>query len=280
MRKSVKKKAILTALFILLAGIMAIASKMALPSEVNVEAFDSLLVKSVGFEAVASAYFLMIYVHNAITVLIFEKRAEMSNLQIGIRFGIVYAAIYFFAMQEPVIKSSPFAAWGLDFVIYQFFGGIGEAIAALLLCLGVSAFAIEKKKRRAKAAAWRKNVPEILLIAVFFTVFRTIFYETGIIHSDVKISPIPVYVWTAVFGIVLGTGYVILKPIFATRQNRLTRIFLNAGLSIGACWILFNSFIGLIFAGAMAELLLRSVLDVAAIFTAALITRRLDKYCK
>jgi hypothetical protein len=265
---------------ILLAGIVAIASKAMLPYEVNVEDFDSVLVRTLGFEIVASLYFLMIYAHNAIVTAVFGRRSELSNKQIGLRFGVCFALIYLFGMQEVVIKSSPFAAWGIDFVIYQFFGGTGEAVAALLLCVAISIFVIEKKEHTQikNLMPFRDKVSAILLIASAFTTIRTIGYETGIVYSNIDSSPVPVYSWTVLFGIILGFCFIVIYPVYCKQQSPVILSVKTMIITIGLSWIIFNLFIGLIFAGALAELLLRGGLDVLAVFLAVLLWRKY--FCK
>jgi hypothetical protein len=278
---SKKKRLIVDLLLVFGASIIAIVSKMALPSEVNIEDFDSLFVKAIGFPIVASLYFVMIYAHNAITTIVFGNKAGLSKIQISLRFGVVFASIYMFGMQEVVVKSSPFPSWGINFIVYQFFGGIGEAIAAFLLCLGISKFSLnERKSTEAKPIfVWRNKVSAVVLIAVSFTLMRTLCYETGIIHSDVQTAPVPVYLWTIVFGLVIGVGYLVLQPIFSDDKSPVKRSVKNIVLTVGLCWTVFNLFIGLIFAGAMAELLIRSGLDVLAVFVAALLwEKHFNKY--
>lgn len=267
------KRILMTVLFIILASTIAIASMVALPSEVNVGDFDSIFVKALGFPFVASLYFIMIYTHNAIVTHMFGKQAKLSNMKVGIRFGLVFALIYLLGMQEVVIESSPFISWGINFVVYQFFGGAGEAVAALLLCVVISKFIIEKKEHHTKKSliTLHEKITVILLIAMAFTIMRTICYETGIIHSNVKSFPIPCYVWTILFGIVLGFCYTVLYPIFEKGKSFVALPCKIMILTIGLCWIIFNSFIGLIYAGAMAELLLRSGLDILAVFIATLV---------
>ena len=261
---------------------MAIASKVALPSEVNIGDFDSIFVRIFGFEIVASFYFIMIYTHNAVVTLVLGKRAKLSSGQTGVHFGLVFALIYFFGMQEVVIESSPFTSWGIDFVIYQFFGGVGEAVVALLLCVVISKCIIERKERQPEKhhGTLQKKLSAILLIAFAFTIARVIGYETGFIHSDVKSFPIPCYIWTVLFGIVLGFGYTMLRPVFEDEKGIIKLSVKIMVLTIGLSWMIFNSFIGLIFAREMFPLLIRSGLDVVASFIAALIWEKYFSKCK
>ena len=268
-----KRKIVLTALLILVAGILAIASKVMLPNDVNVGDFDSIFVKALGFEVVASLYFVMIYAHNAIVTRVFGRNADLSKWQIGLRFGVCFALIYLFGMQEVMVESSPFASWGIDFVVYQFFGGTGEAIAALLLCLAIAVFVIDKRNAQQTKASvpFRDKASAILLISAAFTAVRAIAYETGIISSDVNSFPVPCYIWTGLFGIVLGSCFILLYPVFDNQKSLVKQSAKIMILTIGLSWIIFNLFIGLIFAGTLPELLLRSGLDVLAVFLAALI---------
>lgn len=74
--------------------IFAILSKSLLPSDVNIEDFDSVFVKLIGFPVVASLYFITIYTHNAIVTQFFGRNAKLSAMQIGMRFGICFGLIY------------------------------------------------------------------------------------------------------------------------------------------------------------------------------------------
>jgi hypothetical protein len=265
------KKVVLLAILILAAALAAIASKVILPTEVNIEDFDSILVRMFGFEIVATFYFLMIYVHNAIVTFKFGETANLSNRQIGMRFGICFALIYLLGMQEVVVESSPFSAWGFDFVVYQFFGGIGEAVVALALCMSVSLLMIRKKTGTNMFMSLRDKMSAVLFTAAIFTLVRTIGYESGIIHSNVKDYPFPCYVWTILFGAVFGACFILLRPIFESQNNPVMLSVKAMVLSTGMGWTIFNMFIGLIFSGSMPEILLRCGLDVLAVFSATLI---------
>jgi len=267
------KKIILIIVLVLLAGSIAIASKVMLPSDVNVKDFDSIFVRVLGFEIVASLYFVMIYTHNAIITSVFGRRAKLSNMQIGLRFGICFALIYLFGMQEVVVEAAPYATWGLDFVVYQFFMGAGEAVAALLLCVAISLFIIDKRHaiQPKTPKLLREKASAVLLIAAAFTAVRVIAYETGTIHSNVDSFPIPSYIWTGIFGIVLGFCFIMLYPVFDNQKSPVKLSVNIMVLTVGLCWIFFNLFIGLIFAGTITEMLLRSGLDVLAVFSATFV---------
>lgn len=172
-----------------------------------------------------------------------------------------------------VVEALPFREWGFAFVSYQFFMGVGDAIPALLLCVAVAYFTLDNAHTRLPVLALSRTekIKAVALIAFAFLTERVIGYETGIITSNCHIYPIPCYIWTILFGMALGCCYVVLYPVLAREQNKLLLSFKLAVLTVGLNWIVFNSFIGLIFSGVMSQMLLRSGIDVAVFFLSCIV---------
>jgi hypothetical protein len=73
--------------------------------------------------------------------------------------------------------------------------------------------------------------------------------------------------WGYLLGLGFSIGYVLL-----TRANAAGKAVMVYG--VGLNWLIFNSFIGLVFAGAMIDALLRSAIDVATVaLSMGLLTR-------
>lgn len=269
---SMKRIIFINIFTIFFSAIFAIGVHAILPAPVELSLFDSLLVKLFGFPFVASFYFIMLFTQCAIAVRYIGVRTEASKFQTGIRFGLAFAMIYLLGMQEVVVEGSPFSSWGLEFVTYQFFMGMGDAIPVLLLCLIISYFTIENKETGNVIHKLQTVdiIKAVSIIAIAILIERTIAYESGLITSNHDTYPIPTYVWTILFGLTLGFIYVILYPLLSYKNN-LRYIPLRLTLVIGVNWIIFNCFIGLIFKDTMFEMLLRSGLDVAALFIASTI---------
>lgn len=270
-----KRKITIMILGVLFASILAILSKILWPNDVGTENFDSLAVKIFGFPAVASFYFLFIYSYNAAVLIRLGKASPLTNIQTGLRFGACFGAIYLFGMQEVVVEASPYTQWGIEYVIYQLVMGAGEALAALLLCLTLSKFFIQKKNNNVniQKSGKKQQISTIILIACAFTLERAVAYETGFISSNVDTFPVPVYAWTVIFGIILGICFTTLIPVFSIIKAESMRCFKISVVTIGFSWMIFNSFIGFIFKGELLNLLIRSGLDVVTIFLAALLSR-------
>lgn len=263
-----KRSVLISTVGVFSAVALAIMIKSLLPAEVNVDDFDSMLVTRLGFPLVAVLYFIIVYAHSIIVMQYFGRQSSFTKKQIGSRFGSVFAALYFFGMQEVVVEASPFDEWGLPFVRYQFIIGITDALPVLLLCMTVAYWIFRDKKVSPNTNQLNKSDCMIIVasVTVTFLLQRTIGYETGLVNSNAGRFSLPVYSWTALFGVVLGTSYVLLYPLFNKPKGRLKLPFQIAVLTIGLNWILFNSFIGLIFQGVMGQMLLRTGMDVAVFF--------------
>lgn len=178
-------------------------------------------------------------------------------------------------MQEVVVESSPFTTYGFEFIRYQLFMGLGDAVPAFVLCMVIALFTTKNDFKEAlfQKIKWTQRLYAISIIAISFLIERTVAYETGIISSNCDTYMVPCYIWTALFGIVLGYVYTILYPVLFHKEKWI-HIPIRFILIIGVNWIIFNSFIGLIMKGAMPEMLLRSGLDVTTLFIAACIIGR------
>ena len=269
---SIKRIIIINIITVLFSAIFAIIVHALLPSSLDDIQFDSILVKLFGFPFVASLYFIILFTHCAIAVRYIGVRSEASKFQTGIRFGVVFALIYLLGMQEVVVEATPFSEWGLEFVKHHFIMGMGDAIPAILLCFIISWFTIASKEKSnlSHKMKFADIIKAVGIIAIAIVIGRTVAYESNLITSNYDTYPIPTYAWTVLFGLMLGFIYIILYPLLAYKNN-LIYIPLRLTVVVGVNWIIFNSFIGLIFKDAMFEMLLRSGLDVLILFIASMI---------
>lgn len=270
---NLNKAVIVNTLAIILAASIAIIVHAVMPAGVNAENFDSIFVKLLGFPVVAVSYFVLLFIHCVIVLRCFGMRSNVPKLQIGIRFGLAFATLYFFGMQEVAVEASPFREWGFAFVSYQFFMGVGDAIPVLLLCVTVAYFTLDNANPSIPVQTLSRieKIKVVTLITVAFLTERAIGYGTGIITSNCNTYPVPCYIWTILFGVVLGCSYVVLYPVFAKEQKKFLLPIKLVVLTIGVNWIIFNSFIGLILSGFMSQMLLRSGIDVAILFLSSIV---------
>ncbi len=259
-------------LTILGSAVFAIAVHAIMPASVDAARLNSSLVMLWGFPCVAASYFVVLYTQCTVAVRYIGNRTRVSNLQTGIRFGLSFSLIYLFGMQEIMVEASPFAKYGFEYIKYQFFMGAGDAIPVFILCMIIALFTVKKNAQEDEVQDMKttERFYAIGIIAISFLVERTVAYETGIIQSGCALYTVPCYLWTALFGIILGSIYTVLFPVLSSERNSI-QVPVRFILTIGLNWIIFNSFIGLIMKGTITDVLLRSGLDVMVLFIATFI---------
>ena len=117
---------------------------------------------------------------------------------------------------KKVVSASPCDTYGIDFVLYQFFMGLGDAIPIILLCVLVCGFVrINTGDRKPKSPNKKlENRIMFIVISLLFFIERVVGYYVGYIDNEFQEYPIPVLIWTLVFGMVMGGIYVFLSPIY------------------------------------------------------------------
>jgi len=268
------KAVLLNITVIIIMTVCAIIAHTILPAPVDDLDFDSVLVQLFGFPFVAVSYFMLLFSHCALVLHFYGRYVNFSRLEVGFRFGAAFALLYLVAMQEVFVEATPFSAWGYEYVRYQFFMGLGDALPVLFLCLIIAYLSLNQDRRSSPVISLGR-ADKILIISAVAATFlgqRAIGYQTGVIESNVVAFTLPTYLWTLLFGLTLGYICCILYPIFAGTSKISTLSSRLTVSTIGVNWIIFNSFIGLIFSGAMPQMLLRSSIDTAVLFLTFLAT--------
>lgn len=262
---------------VLMSAIIAILVHALLPSpgaSLSVDAFDGVLVQKFGFPIVASLYFIILYLHILIVIRTVGVQATIPKRQMGIRFGLSFGCMYLVGMQEVVVSASPCDTYGIDFVLYQLFMGLGDAIPVLLLCILVCGFSgIDIKDKKTKTPDKKQeNKIVFAVISLLFFIERVVGYYLGYIDNEFQEYPIPVLLWTLVFGMVMGGIYVFLSPIYEDRKGNTKNVQLLVW-SVGVNWVWFNCFMGLILKGLFLKMFLRAGLDILVITIGCMVTR-------
>lgn len=262
---------------VLMSAIIAILVHALLPSpgaSLSVDAFDGILVQKFGFPIVASLYFIILYLHILIVIRTVGAKSTIPKRQMGIRFGLSFGCMYLAGMQEVVVSASPCDTYGIDFILYQFFMGLGDAIPVILLCVLVCGFAKinigDKKSKHPNKEQENKII--FVVISLLFFIERVVGYYVGYIDNEFQEYPIPVLIWTLVFGMVMGGIYVFLSPIYEDMKGDTKDIQLLVW-SVGVNWVWFNCFMGLILNGLFLKMFLRGGLDILVITTGCMVTR-------
>lgn len=270
--KSISKpvpEALLSILIIIGSAIIAIIMHAVLPAKVDESLFDGWLVAKYGFAATAIAYFLILFTHCTAVLMLNRNRLICTNNKSAINFGLSFSLIYMIGMQEIVLSSSPYTEWGSAFIRYQLMMGIGDAIPVIVLCLlignlffrGQNTYSSFKRK---------ETIPTLLSFILLVGTIRLIGSYSGAVKSEFFNYPIPVAIWGYILGLVFGIVYMLVER---TTLSHIKTMLLGLGIN----WMIFNSFIGLIRKDAMADALLRSIIDLTSIFLAIRLSLIINK---
>lgn len=251
-------------LSVVVSAIVAIAAHAVLPAKVDEALLNGALVKRFSFPVVAVVYFLVLFTHVALFAAFSRHKTPMNALRHGLTLGSAFAVMYLIGMQEIMVDASPFPSWNGDFIVHQAIIGLGDAIPVIFLCVVVSILSAV-----ASAPVGRKGRTRPAMMGIMAAAVGTVRWVTsalGLIESGLTEYPIGVVGW----GYLLGLGFCI-AYLLVTRAGRNGKAAMIYG--VGLNWIIFNAFIGLAFAGKMADALLRSAIDVSTIaLSMALIT--------
>lgn len=259
MRKEKNKRVAISILIILLSAIAAIAIHIVVPTPAgnNTQDFNSIPVKIFSFSVVATFYFIVLSTHIYAVVLISNKCSSLNPVRKGLLIGGAFSMIYLVGMQEVVVSASPFSEYGIDFIVYQMIIGFGDAVPAMLSALCLS-YVNRTDSDKAKIKISKGSLRNAALISAVFIIVRFFAYYFELDSSDISEYPIPVIIWTILFGGILGAAYLML----ATCMNVGISNVMAFGLLLGLNWIWFNLFIGLVFDGLFVEMLIRGMLDI------------------
>jgi hypothetical protein len=246
---------IVIAVAIVVCAAVAIVVHAILPEKVDEALLDGALVLRFGFPLVAVAYFLILFAQCAATVTASWSTAQTSALRYGLTLGPAFAVLYMIGMQEIMVDTSPFPAWGSDYVVYQAVIGLGDAIPVIILCAVVGA--LLAGERTFAGRGHQGDLIAVLVMTLTVGSVRWLVSALGVIQSSLAEYPLPVIAWGYLLGLGFGISYILV-----TRANSVGRTVMLYG--VGLNWLIFNAFIGLVFAGMMGDALLRSAIDIAA----------------
>ncbi len=262
------KVILLSILTIVSCSLFAIIIHAMLPAKVDNSLLDGILVKNLGFPIVAILYFLLLYTHCFITIIMLQKNSYNSGYKSGSYFGFCLALLYMIGMQEIMLSVSPFDTWGLEFIIYQIFMGLGDAIPVIILCSIAGRFVKNHYKKSSNLVT--NKIVTIFIFTIIVGTTRTIFSQTNVIENYMDSYPIAVTIWNYAFGFIIGIIHFVLRNNYKEPEK-----YMIWGLVIN--WIIFNSFIGLIKDGALIDALLRSILDGAVVVSILWVIREKTK---
>lgn len=251
-------------LMLLVCSLFAIVFHAMLPQDVNQALMDSVLVETFGAPVVGSMYFIILYTFCMVIIQKYGKDAQMSGLELGIRYGLGFGIIYQVGMFELV----PGNDWNVDVFVNQFWVGFGDFVPVLFLALMIVLISMKKRGRKVYFRANKKSVGLGLMCAGSYFVFRMIGYYTGLIASAIHEYFVPVLLWTVLMSLAIYGMVLCWYPIYDkwdTKEMLIKMLFFSFGIN----WMWFNSFMILIMKDYFIVILLRVCMDLFAVMLGA-----------
>lgn len=199
-------------------------------------------------------YGIVAYGIIAALYLLIEKNLTGHGIIKGLKYGASCCAVWIVYLLEPLPHVSP-----MDKITYPLADGAALLVLGLLLGLLLTSDGPQPENKPFKTRSWR----DYFAVASCFIGGRLTLYFAFDIYSSFKTHDLQTLLWTLLTGILLSI-VVIWYNKHSAGQGKLKRALLSGLLLFGADLLLFNFFMPLVFKTDIADLLLRTGVDVLA----------------
>ncbi|MHC1680111.1 MAG: hypothetical protein AB9860_02520 [Methanomassiliicoccales archaeon] len=206
------------------------------------------------------SYFVMCY-----AFVVLDARLPGNRMRKGLLFGAALGAIWIVYLFEPVPlgEGTPF----LDSLAYPIADGLSVLVLGILLGRFVATDSSEVTK------ASERKWSALLVFPILLLVVRLFEYNVLDIYSSYSERTVDTIVWVLVTGFIIGAAYLAMRPGAPSKipsGRSLTFALLFYGLPI----VMVNFFVILALDIDVADMVLRSIMDVLAVGIAAYLVER------
>lgn len=217
----------------------------------------SIFVKTLGMPVVAVLWMFIAFGSVAYVFFRYGDKFSGSKNERGLRFGCAVGLLWFWGVVEGIAISGN--TFGHESVM-----ALCDAIPIILLGVLLGKFTTGRNCPEEKRESLNLNsiMPTVFIFSIVFLVGRYLFYITKIIKSGYAEWPMATFIWTLFMGAFVGISYILLGQ--ATKSSKVFSSAVKFGVLIfGVCWASFQLFIPLIYAGTLADIILRCIIDIA-----------------
>jgi len=211
--------------------------------------------------------FFISYLHLTLIGFYILRRSLAGNYANGFYFGLIVCVIWLYGMFEAGILK--------DISQYkELLFGISEAIPIIILGLLIS-FVLKKERNiknkiinEIKFVQLRSQLISVLIISLFYLLFRYASYLFIQIESKFIQKPVETFLWTFGNGLLISIFYLFIKKFIKSLSiNKIVFVF---GITIfGIDWFMYNMFVPVFFNVSIFEIfrsfILRSIIDIISI---------------
>lgn len=241
-----------------LTTIFRICAQLLIPASDSNGLTPSVFVKNGTFELVFTVYAILVYTLIAAMFLIIRNNLNGSKIMQGLKYGLAFSVIWVVYLLEPLPHVIASAHSVVTVLSYPIADGIGLIVLGLLVgaLLGETRPSIAKKKT--------KCVIPIVIITSCFVIGRVLQYYVFNLNSSIHINPLLTMVWTISIGLVSSCVMVYFNQYIAVK-NRVSRAILLGGIMFGLNLLLFNCFMFIVAEIDIADIGIRTVVDMVAV---------------
>jgi len=251
-----------------LCGALDIALHMAGGDLMPMPSAFSPLVERVGFAAVVAVWIALAFTGMGLVVLFWARRMAGSGRAKGLRYGLALGLMILIAMFEGVgLLGTP--------LIGELAMGLADAVPIALM-VALLGWTLAPDSPDADARTRPPVLRVLVVFALVYGVGRTGVQLLGLIESGLAERVLPSLIWPFAMGAAIGVLFLAMKD--ALRGLSLGSAALAFGLGVfGVNWVLFMTFVPMVFPGALADTALRVGLDILLVTGAAFLAGLLQR---
>ena len=206
----------------------------------------------------------------AVVFVLIQEGLPGKRMTKGLVFGLLFGMMWAVYLFEPL----PFSADASMVDTFSYPVVDGTTIAILGLLLGRF---IGTDSRGTGKVAISFGTLTLLAIPVLFIVGRSLGYTAIGIYSFFADRPLGTMLWVAETGIWIGVMYLLLRPGIAIRSPLAKAAFFGV-IVFGIDLLMFNLFIPIVFEMDMADLLIRTAIDMISVIVGVYIYEMIHSY--
>lgn len=265
-----KKRWLTLFLIVLAATIVRLALQLLMPSTGNTPLPPSAINKA-GLIPIAFTLFgLLTYGLLAVVFVLIQEGLPGKKMTKGLVFGLLFGMMWAVYLFEPL----PFGAGAslVDTFSYPIVDGTTIVVLGLLL----GGFVGTDSPGTGKVTISFGTLT-LLAVPVLFIVGRFLGYTVIHIYSFFTDRPLGTMLWAAETGVWIGVMYLLLRPGIAIRSPLVKAAFFSV-VVVGIDLLMFNFFIPIVFETDIADLLVRTAIDIASVTAGAYICEKIYSY--
>lgn len=206
---------------------------------------------------VFSVYTFFCYCIITAMYLLVENKIPGKKLSKGLKYGCAYCLIWVVYLFEPVPHSE--GAGFINLLAYPLADGITLIVLGLFIGL-LLAKDSEKLEAKQKVCIIKTGF-RFMCIFTCFVMGRIFLYAVMDIYSSVHTHFFRTVLWVIITGITISAVFLWLGQ-FIVNQSRVIKAVLVGGVLFGVNLALFNFFMPLVFQSDIADLLIRTVVEI------------------